>query len=456
MKLRVEIEVREPFLPLFWPVGHPKATRFAVVIAHRRCGKTVMALQKAIAVALGPGKPNTRCAYIAPLRNQAKNVAWDYLKRMTEGVPDRTVNESELRVDFGNGARITLYGADNPDALRGGYLDFVVMDEVDQMPHGTWEYVVRPMLADRKGRAFFIGTPQGRQQLFDLYEAAPAKKEWSRHLFKASQTKILPESELEEARRSMSPEAYAQEFECSFTASVKGAFYAHLIEEAEQQGRMVRLVPDRSRMITTAWDLGTRDATAIWVLQDMPGGTIHVLDYYEATGQGIDHYADWMRYNKYLTNARHLAPHDIANTDIGIVGGLNRKQVAASLGIEFERVARPQDSRAVMDGIQAVRMLIPRMLFHRDGHRASDHKPTRSERVRSGLLALSLYRQAYNERLGALQANPVHDWTSHAADAMRVFASSPTSTLSPEADPAYRINLRQRRPETGRGYRRHA
>lgn len=424
-RVTLNLHVRKTFLPLF----QADTPRFCVVIAHRRCGKTVAAVQRMIDVATRGVKPNTRAIYLAPQRNQAKAVAWDLAKNMTKNIPGRSVNEAELRIDLHNGARMLLSGADNPDALRGQYGDLVIMDEVDQMPPGTWTYVVRPLLADRQGSAMFIGTPQGKQSLYELWDAAPGLDGWGRFMFKASETGLVPQSELDMALREMGQEAYDQEFECSFTAAIKGAFYGKLMTQLEEAGHMLPIDRDPSVPLTTGWDLGTRDATAIWVMQPYGGNGWAALDFYENSGEGIDHYSGWLSDHGYLAGARHIAPHDIANTDFGIAGGHSRRDVAEQYGIRFERAVRPQNAKEVMDGINAVRMLLPRMYFHAGADE-------RGSRVAAGRHALGLYRQGFNERLSALQANPVHDWTSHAADAMRTFASM-RETLSRSPIPGH-------------------
>jgi hypothetical protein len=357
---------------------------------------------------------------------------------MTGGIPKVSANEAELRVDLPNGSRITLAGSDNPDALRGQYADLAVLDELDQCTPNLWTHVVRPLLADRKGRAIFIGTPQGKQSLHELWEAAPSQDGWGRWMLKASETGLVPQEELDAVRREIGQEAYEQEFECSFTAAIRGAFYGPILEKIEQQGHMLPIDRDPAVRLVTGWDLGTRDSTAIWVMMPYRGNAWAAIDYYEATQQGVDHYADWLAAQGYL-EARHIAPHDIANTDWSAAGGLNRKQVALQYGIKFERVPRAKNASEVMDGINAVRMRLPRTYFH---HADDD----RGARVYSGRHALGLYRQGYNERLGALQANPVHDFASHSADAMRSFASvredisrGATSELW---DPAISINSR--------------
>ena len=141
-----------------------------MIVAHRRLGKTVCVINHAIMKALMDTSGSGRYGYIAPYRSQAKSIAWDYVKHFTAPVPGRNVNETELTVDFPNGARIRLFGADNPDAMRGLYFDGVILDEVADMKPEVWGEIIRPALSDRNGWACFIGTPKGQNLFHELYE----------------------------------------------------------------------------------------------------------------------------------------------------------------------------------------------------------------------------------------------------------------------------------------------
>jgi hypothetical protein len=395
--LVAEIEVRTPFLPLF---EHP--TRFTVVVAHRRAGKTVAAIQRLLHAALSASdKPDARYLFVAPFRSQAKEVAWDYLLRMSADIPGREVNLSELRVDLPNGARIRLAGADNPDALRGTYLDGVVLDEVAQMDPRAWGEVLRPQLADRKGWAVFIGTPLGQNDFHRLYTLAGTEPGWSRLLLRASTTGLIDAEELDAARRAMSEEQYAQEFECSWTAAIPGAYYGRLIERAEQDGRIGGVPWDSHAKTYTAWDLGIGDSTAIWVLQTV-GKEVHVIDHYEAESQPLSHYAQWLKAQPYVYE-QHILPHDAAARELQ--SGKSRVEALLSLGIRA--TVLPQ--HRVEDGIEAVRNLLPRCWFD-------------AKKTARGLDCLRNYRAGYDPRGRTLRTAPVHDWTSHSADAFRQFA----------------------------------
>ena len=161
-----------------------------------------------------------RYGYIAPYRSQVKDLAWDYVKKFTEPVPERRINESELMVEFPNGARIRLYGADNPDSMRGLYFNGVILDEVADMRPSVWGEVIRPTLSDRNGWACFIGTPKGINLFHELYVHGLKAKGWVSRMYRADETGIIPEEELSDAASVMSENQYRQEFLCDFSASM--------------------------------------------------------------------------------------------------------------------------------------------------------------------------------------------------------------------------------------------
>lgn len=188
--------------------------RFNVWVCHRRFGKTHLALYQLIIDAYQNARSRPRYGYIAPLYRQGKVIAWDLLKHLTRPLPDTKINEAELRVDLAGERRIQIFGADNPDALRGLYLDGVVFDEFAQMQPRVWSEVVRPALADRQGWSTFISTPLGKNHFHDLYQQAQNDPVWHSAMYRVEDTGILSPEELASARQVMSPEQYAQEFEC--------------------------------------------------------------------------------------------------------------------------------------------------------------------------------------------------------------------------------------------------
>ncbi len=402
--------------PLQWDF-HTQRTRFCVLLCHRRFGKTVAAINDLIRQALSSHCNDWRAAYMAPYLGQAKSVAWDYLKYFAGSVPNTRFLETELRCIFPTGASIRLFGTDNANALRGMYLDDVVLDEPADMPREVWTRILRPMLADRKGRALFCGTPNGVDNLLhDVWEESLedilnhqsqdtqhekfiSQSLWSRFCFPASKTNYIDEAELLAAKKSMSNEDYLQEFECSFAAAVRGAYFANCIEELEQNGRIVHVPYTPELPVHTAWDLGMDDATGIWFFQVQSGGQWRVLEYLEDSGQGLAHYARILQSKPYVYGV-HIAPHDIKVRELGT--GLSRLEMAKQLGIHFS--VAPQLSLA--DGINALRTALPRMGFD-------------ANNCVHGLRALRQYRRQWRPRQEVYSTSPIHDWTSHAADALR-------------------------------------
>lgn len=218
-----ELRVRLPF-PLR-PYQHEawrSLKRFSVLVWHRRGGKTVFGVKRCATAACFTGKSNARFGYVAPYYRQAKEIAWAYLHQMLRDIPEARFNESELQVELPNGAHVRLYGADNPDSLRGLYFDGIVLDEVADMKPQVWGEIIRPALADREGWALFIGTPKGVNLFSDLYYRSVSldEAEWYGEVRRATETGALSVDELEKARREMTPSQWAQEMDCDFGAAV--------------------------------------------------------------------------------------------------------------------------------------------------------------------------------------------------------------------------------------------
>ena len=378
--------------------------RFNVWVCHRRMGKTVLALYLLIADAYANRKPRPRYGYLAPLYRQGKVIAWDLLKHLTRPLPGTKINEAELRVDLTGDRRIQIFGADNPDALRGLYLDGVVFDEYGQMRPRVWSEVVRPALADREGWATFIGTPMGKNHFYDLYQQAQGDATWHTAIYRASDTGVLEEAELASARATMAPEQYAQEFEVSWESALIGAYYASYLQTAQEEGRLTRVPWDPQTPVHVSFDIGVSDATALWFIQPH-GQMLHVIDYLEASDHGLEWYAKALKEKPY-TYGRFFYPHDMAARDFS-GDGRTRLAMAEQLGLR-PAVLVPQGS--VADGIQAVRTLFPRFMFDVD-------------RCHDGLESLKAYRREWSETRKDWVDHPLHDWSSHGADALRTFCT---------------------------------
>jgi len=388
--------------------------RFGVVVCHRRFGKTVFGTNMNQQTALLSTLERPRCAYIAPTYTQGKTTAWDYMQHYARGIPGVAFNQSELRVDYPNGGQSRIFGADNPDSLRGMYLDRATLDEYGLHPAKTFSEVIGPTLVDRGGSALFLGTPNGKNQFYDIAQHAKAEqakgsKTWFYAEYKASQTGLLDASYLDAARAVMTADEYAQEFEASFEASVKGAIYAKELEAARRDSRICDVPMDPMLKVDTDWDLGIGDAMCVWFSQTVKGsGQVRLVDYYEASGEGFPHFVQVLREKRY-TYGTHWAPHDIAVRELG--SGKSRLEVAAALGLKFSVTPRLSSAagQELEDGIHAARLFFPRCWFD-------------ATRCRVGLEALGQYRRDYNTRLDEFKATPVHDNASHGADAFRGLA----------------------------------
>jgi len=376
-----------------------KSNRFSVVVAHRRMGKTVCAINQLIHSALMCEQPNPRFAYIAPTYNQAKRVAWDYLTEYTRPLGGKA-NIAELRVDF-MGRRISLYGADNPDSLRGIYLDGCVIDEIGDVNPSLFTEILRPALADRQGYCMAMGTPKGQNHFKDLRDRGERNDGWSLLEFKASETDILNKDELKAAYDEMGEDKYMQEFECSFQAPVEGSYYSKMMHDLEEKGRFINIERDDLARTYTAWDLGMADSTAIWVAQ-LVNKEIRLVDYVENHGVGLDYYVSWLRDNDWMY-ATHILPHDVAVRELGT--GKSRQEMLEDAGLSVNIAPKFN----VADGIQAVRRILPRCWFD-------------TEKTKLGIDALRNYRRMFDEKRNVFHDRPLHDWCSHASDAFRYLA----------------------------------
>ena len=423
--------------------------RWNVWVCHRRFGKTLATLLILMKKAFDNSLPSPRYAYVAPLYRQAKEIAWDYLKRLANQIPGTEVRESELAINLPGDRRIQLLGADNPDSLRGRYLDGVVLDEYAQIRPKTWTQVIRPALSDRLGWAIKIGTVYGRNHFYDDYqealtEMAAGHTDYHAALYRASETGILPASELASARGTMRDKRgrvagdadYLQEYECEWDTPLPGAVYADELAQMVADGRIGSVPYDPSAPVQTWWDFGWSDATAIWFVQER-GDHLAVIDYREGTHLSLVKWVRLVRELPYVYNharfnltrdpyERHFAPHDLTQTEYGY--GKTRYTIAQEShthedgvtvpGLRFTPVPRGP----LEDGIEATRNLLGRLRLD-------------AERCQAGLSALRSYSYQWRDDAQTYSKIPQHDWTSHGADALRTGAVGLLPMLAPLGEP---------------------
>ena len=371
------------------------------MVLHRRAGKSFVCIQDLIAKVFThrrPGPP-PRYAYLAPTREQAKDIAWKYLVQFTSQIPGVEVNKADLAITFFNGATIRLYSGEAYERLRGIYLDGVVMDEAADLDPAAWDNVIRPTLTDYRGWATWVGTPKGRDAFWRQWNKACADPEWFTLMLKASESGIIPADELADIRRGTTENAFLQEYECSFVIGRPGSIYVRQIEAARQARRVS---PDvlhfKELPVYTSWDVGAPLNQKVWVWQ-MVGDRINFL---EALSGDDDCKtpADWaarLRAKTEYSYGAHFLPHDAGAEHGGLwQEGLARAGLPNALAVPRQM--------SVWDGINLALDAFPRVWVNEDG-------------CRDGLDALDAYRSK-EERDGAtIRDVPVHDWASHYADA---------------------------------------
>jgi phage terminase large subunit len=412
------VEIKIPYTPRPQQFDlHKNEARFKICVSHRRWGKSVYAVTELLrrALELKTERNDGRFMYLAPYYRQAKQVAWDYLCYYARDLPGTKINQSELRVDLLNGSRIRLAGAgDDPDALRGIYLDMCVLDEYADMSPRVWSEIIRPALVDRKGAAIFIGTPKGRNHFWRLYEDVADDPEWHRAIYRASETEVIDPTELEAARREMGDDEYQQEFECSWTAAIRGSYYGGIIDDAEKEGRIARIEYDPAIPVHVAWDLGISDSCVLWFFQ-VTLGEVRIIDYYEHNNVPLGHYVKIMEEKSYWYGDDWL-PHDAKVRELGT--GRTRAETLVNMG----RRPRIVPNHKIADGINAARLLLQKCHFD-------------ELNCEQGLNALRSYQREWDDTKRVFRKTPLHNWASHAADSFRYLAM------------AYR-NLKPKEPET--------
>lgn len=392
--------IEVPYAPREWSFRlHNSTKRWKVIVAHRRSGKTTACINHLQRDALQIS--NSKFAYIAPTYKQAKNVAWDLIKFYSSTIPDVEYNEAELTVKYPNGSKITLYGADNPDSLRGIGLWGVIFDEYSQQPSNIFSEIIRPALSDHGGYAIWIGTPKGKNEFWKLYQEALSDPNWLALLLKASESGLVKQEELDDAKKTMTEDEYLQEWECSFDAAIRGAYYLKELSKAREEKRITDVPYDKALPVHTWWDLGVGDATAIIFMQ-FDGVKWRMIDCYENSGEGLSHYISIIKERNY-NYGNHYAPHDIEVRELG--SGQSRLEIAKQLGISFEIAPK----LSIEDGINAARLKFNSLWI-------DDTKCSRF------IHCISLYKKEWDDKRGEFRNKAFHDFTSHFADAFRYWA----------------------------------
>lgn len=403
----------------------------AVAVWHRRAGKDEIALHHA-AVKLHERVGNYW--HMLPEASQARKAIWEAVnphtgrRRIDEAFPKElreTTRENEMLIKFKIGSTWQVVGSDNYDSLVGAPPIGIVFSEYALANPNAWAYL-RPILAENGGWAVFIYTPRGRNHGATFYESATSDKAWFAQRLKADETGVFSgeqlNRELDEYRREFGPtdgeSRYRQEYLCDFNAAVVGAYYAREIQETEDQNRVTRVPREVGFDVVTAWDLGIGDSTAIWFAQ-IVGREIRLIDYLENSGVGLDWYVQQMRQKMY-TYGDCILPHDAKPKQF--TSGKSVEQTLRDFGLKTRVLGQSK----IADGINAARVLFPKCVFD-------------ATACKRGLDALRQYRKEWDETRKVFHDRPLHDWTSHAADAFRYLAQG--VSIKTERRPADRPAL---------------
>lgn len=404
-----------------------RSQRFACIVAHRRAGKTYACIQDLLARALTHKRPGPalRYGYIAPTRDQAKDIVWGYLTAFCEKIPQVVFNKADLSLTLPNGAMIRLYSGDSYDRMRGLYFDGVVIDEPADIDPEAWPFVVRPCLSDYAGWATFIGTPKGQDAFYDIWKDSVGQAEWFSLVLRATDSGIIPAAELVSLRAGMPDYAYRQEYECDFTAPIPGAIYAAVMDKAREENRIGVMQPDPNYLVHTLWDLGAPRQTVCWYFQIL-GRTARFVDVDMDSDETILQRVGRMRNNGYLYGS-HFFPHDALQTERS-GKTLASEFAAAWLSQNVETVTKADEHRANMKfiprthdiwvGINRAIQLFPVMEFR---------EPQCSE----ALALLGRYRTRPDREGANATREPIHDRSSHVADPIRYFAEAELAGMIP-------------------------
>lgn len=392
----------------FWLAIQDKPVERAVLVWHRRSGKDKTMFNALVWHAL---QRVGNYYYVFPEFNQGRKALWDNIdsegfktiNHIPEAVRKRT-DQQQMLIELYNGSIIQVIGASDIDRIVGTNPIGIVFSEYSLMSPSVIGFLL-PIVTENKGFMWFNFTPRGDNHAKNLYMQAQ-KQGWFVSFLSASDSHIFSDKELEEVKREYlglygDERLFNQEFMCSFDEPIQGSYYGDLIAQAEEQGRVGELPHLPEEPVHTYWDLGVGDATSIWFVQ-FKGDEVHILDYYEANGKGLDHYVKHLQ-NKTYVYGDHYAPHDIRIREFG--SGLSRIETARNLGLNFKVAPK----LSIEDGINACRLLLPRCYFHK-------------QRTELGLAALKNYHRKYNEDTRVFDNKPLHDWSSNGADAFRTLA----------------------------------
>jgi len=375
---------------------------------HRRSGKdkvdiniTAREMQKKLGIYY----------YFYPTYTQGKKALWDgigkdgfkYIEHFPKELLDGKPNDTEMKIKYKNGSIFQVIGTDDVDKIVGTNPRGCVFSEYSLQHPKAWQFI-RPILAENKGWAIFNYTPRGKNHGYELFEMAKDNPKWFVNKLTINDTKVLSDMDIEEERKSgMTEDLISQEYYCSFTSSIIGAYYWKEYDEAEKSNRFTNVPYEINSPVYTIWDLGIGDAMAIGFYQ-VVGQEVHKIDYYEKSNEGFPHFVKMLQDKEYVYG-RHFMPHDVKARELG-TGKTRLETAQALLGEDMVSVV---PLLSVQDGIDAGRALFKRLWVDKT-------------KCREWLNLIPQYTKEYDEDKKIFKDRPLHDWTSHGADEFRYAA----------------------------------
>ena len=425
MKVETQIRLnrfkaREYQLPIMDAILN-KGYKRVLAILPRRAGKDVTAFNTLIRCAINK-VGNYWVVY--PTYSQGRKILWDSLtnqgKRFIDYIPEELIektNSQEMKIYLKNGSLIQVVGSDNYDSLVGTNARGIVFSEYALQDPRAYQFL-RPVLTATDGSCIFISTPRGKNHLWDLWNIAQANPDqWFSYRLTIEDTNHIPLALIEQERKTgeMSDDLIQQEYYCSFEMGVEGSYYSKYMDRMRVNGQIGHVPWEPAFKVHTAWDIGFRDSTCIIFFQVI-SNTIKIIDCYEKNKEGLEHYVKIIESKPY-SYGRHIGPHDIRVSEF--TSGVTRFEKARQLGIKFTIA----DQIPIPDGIEAVRSTLSKVWID-------------ETKCVSLIKALENYRQEYDTKRKIYKTQPLHDWSSHFADAMRYLCVSLPKTrdgLTPEA-----------------------
>lgn len=354
--------------------------------------------------------------YFFPTYQQGRMALWENVSRgfrVLDHLPKqliKRVTNQDMMIELTNGSVIRIVGTDNIDRVVGTNPIGCVFSEYSLQDPAAWIFI-SPILAENGGWAIFNGTPRGRNHMYKLEQVIRGRESWYISALTVEDTGEYEDpnirDKIEEDLEMHGEDYVQQEYWVSYSAGVKGAFYSEHMQRARQQGRVGRYAYDAHRWVDTFWDLGVDDSTAIWFRQ-IDGNRLIFIDYFEDSGKDIAYYVKILQ-DKGYNYRTHYLPHDGGNRTIQTQFRTDEilRNCLDSAGLSADVVCAPK--LPVQDGINAVRARFSRYFF--DEGLCAD-----------GIEKLELYHRRYDTKRQTYLKEPVHDWTSHCADALRTEA----------------------------------